>query len=937
MASSTHTGDLANTEPPTFAMEEAVVQQELRRRLFARSSEPVRVGRYAIEAKLGSGGMGEVYVARDEELGRAVAIKVLRPGRSNDADDRRLIREARAMARITHPNVARVFDAGTHRGSVYIAMELIEGQTLRSWIVRAPRTWREVVSVFLAAARGLAAAHAQGLMHGDFKPDNVMLELDERGVHRVCVLDFGLARTLDGPLHSGSGLRGGTLHYAAPEVLARSPTDARADQFSFCVSLFEALYGCRPFDAESPQAVVASIREGGVVEIPRGRAPRALLAVVRRGLAADPADRYPSVDALGSALAGVGSPRGRWLSVLVGGGVIAAALASIAPTESCEGAADELAGIWDDQRRAEVGAAMLASEVPYARDMWSRVRGEFDAYAERWVQLRTQACEVIASGDMTTVVDHQIACLRRGATDLQARVDALGNADVEAVGRAFDLAPRVSTIERCMDAGAFEQLPALPRDPRTRAEAQRVQTQIARVKALHAAGRFAASVEVAERALASAERTGDPALIAEAALAAGVAHQGVESYETAVELETHAYVNAVACADSGIAGRAATVLARVLGYELARPKQGLDWARIALAEAEKSDDQYTRWRALQNIGIIERERGEPERARAAFDEALALIDDAGELGDRHRGDTLGWIALALLEGGQPEKGLEAAQQGVAMMESAYPAEHPRVGNTHATLANTLNDLSRRKDAIVHYRIAYGILKPALGSSPEVARVSANMGQALALEGETEEGIRLLLEAEQILSAELGPDHPHLGHVAYNLGTAYSAAKDDESALQQRLRAVEIFRASYGDRHLRVGAALYSLARTLGNLGRHEEALEVVSEAVAVLEDSLGRDRAMTLQARVIRADILAHLSRPLDALAELEAVKAPHEAQLSASWQARLDYQLARALWDTGKDRPRALRTARGARERYAAAGFTQAVAKVDAWLAERE
>ncbi len=272
------------------------------------------IGRYLVERRLGAGGMGVVYAARDTELARDVALKIVRPRAEVGVMQERLRREAQAMARLSHPNVVPVFDIGTHEGQLFLAMELVAGDTLRSW-VGSPRPWPAVVSLFVKAGRGLEAAHAAGLLHRDFKPDNVMIGPGD--VPRIT--DFGLAREFDEDVAATAGAAGqggelsqvtatggvaGTPAYMAPEQLLGHPGGPRADQFSFCVALFEVLYGTRPFPREPRfDGLIAAIRAGRIVKpAAPGSIPGWLHAVVVRGLAFDPDERWPSMRALVGAI-----------------------------------------------------------------------------------------------------------------------------------------------------------------------------------------------------------------------------------------------------------------------------------------------------------------------------------------------------------------------------------------------------------------------------------------------------------------------------------------------------------------------------------------------------------------------------------------------------------------------------------------------------------
>ena len=285
---------------------------------------PVRRGdlisRYVVLDRLGAGAMGVVYAAFDPELDRRVAIKLLQaqPGGSSKSDESgassRLLREAKALARLSHPNVVAVHDVGVHEDRVFVAMEHIEGETLRE-ALRSPRTPGEMLALFVQAGRGLAAAHAVGLVHHDFKPDNVMIG----GDGRVRVMDFGIARAVapaaadadlvrtfdelglnqsDDDVATLTRAAGGTPAYMAPEQHLAGQTDARTDQFAYCVALYEALFGQRPFRGKTVGELAYSVTTDPPREPTRGSVPIAVRRAVLRGLSKRPADRWPDMDQL---------------------------------------------------------------------------------------------------------------------------------------------------------------------------------------------------------------------------------------------------------------------------------------------------------------------------------------------------------------------------------------------------------------------------------------------------------------------------------------------------------------------------------------------------------------------------------------------------------------------------------------------------------------
>ncbi|MBC8067940.1 MAG: serine/threonine protein kinase, partial [Deltaproteobacteria bacterium] len=301
------------------------VRQAVHERVFGAARDPVRIGRYTVLKRIGQGGMGVVYAAYDTELDRKVALKLLHFERDESAHGQRLVREAKALAKLSHPSIVAVHEVGEHDGNVFVAMEFVDGDTLREYVEKRPLDWREIVGLYVQAGRGLAAAHAVGLVHRDFKPDNALVSDGRHADHasaRVRVLDFGLARELGDREHLGGAASGPSAHavaltqtgallgtpaYMAPEQYAGAAVDAHADQFAFCVSLWEALYRERPFDDTSVASVAQAIRVGRRRAAPTDtKVPAALHRVLERGLELRPVDRFSSmvelVDTLGALL-----------------------------------------------------------------------------------------------------------------------------------------------------------------------------------------------------------------------------------------------------------------------------------------------------------------------------------------------------------------------------------------------------------------------------------------------------------------------------------------------------------------------------------------------------------------------------------------------------------------------------------------------------------
>lgn len=348
---------LRSATPEADDVEARRARAAIENRLFSGPAKRVKVGRYRVEGKLGAGGMGVVYRAHDPELARDVALKLMNTAAVSDEEAGRargrLVREARAMAQLAHPNVIHVYDVGAVDDGVFIAMELVDGDPLSKWIARETPGWRETLRCYLDAGEGLAAAHEAGIVHRDFKPENVMLGSDgrvrvgdfglaggpgsETGRHELAPGDSGSASVDHGSVSSSltrTGALLGTPKYMAPEQETGLSATARSDQFGFCVALYEGLYGHPPFDGTTVARYRQAVNEEAV-RIPEDPdVPKWVFDALRRGLHRDPADRHPNMrtllDALGSGLSALTEPRPRkrralWIWALgVGVGVMAA-------------------------------------------------------------------------------------------------------------------------------------------------------------------------------------------------------------------------------------------------------------------------------------------------------------------------------------------------------------------------------------------------------------------------------------------------------------------------------------------------------------------------------------------------------------------------------------------------------------------------------------
>ena len=570
----------------------------------ARGSAPVlgeTLGRYRLENALGEGGMGVVHAAFDPDLERRVALKVLRTTTGGEEARHRLLREARAMARLTHPNVVTVHEVGTAGGRDYVAMELIEGEPLADWLHAAPRKPSEIVAAFAAAGRGLAAAHAAGLVHRDFKPHNVLRRSDGR----ICVTDFGLARGVEitglestlrfaavkDPPTTSSSLSGltatgsvmGTPAYMAPEQWSGGTVGPEADQFAFCVALWEALTGERPFHGTTVDELKREVLRGPEA-LDDSELPRRLRKVLRRGLDPDPKRRWPDMDALLAALARAGKRpailRGV-AAVVVIAGVASLALHGRASHDDCAAPAIDPASVWSSDRAA---ALAKSDQAPGAEVL----DGDF----AKWQQARARACQADAAVRPVRLacLDGVLATLQIGARALE-QVTHAPHADVGEllVDPAVCDAPRpprlvpVITPERVEASVAYldaagSEIPLKPQQGDAivaRTAQEPCASAIAHLVASRARRTSVDRRRELEEAEGAAQRCGDDRLIA---------HVAYERATAAVENEEPDLTSKLERADAAVG--------MVLQPDL---RAAFDEVRAALAErAGHLDEEITR-------------------------------------------------------------------------------------------------------------------------------------------------------------------------------------------------------------------------------------------------------------------------------------------------------------------------------------------------------
>jgi eukaryotic-like serine/threonine-protein kinase len=932
------------------------------RRRGPRAADPAmprQIGRFRLLRPLGSGGMSVVYEAYDDRLERTVALKLLREkgGRRRQA---RLQREAQALARLSHPNVVEVYETGSHEGRAFLVMERLPGQPLQRWLAAAPRSVQAVIDTFVQAGQGLRAAHAQGLVHRDFKPSNVLVDADGR----VRVFDFGLAAPSGPPSedsvgtgphplasgphsvgtgphslgtgpHAAAGLHPviadldvqgehldeiwegaltrtgavlGTPAYMSPEQYEGRPATAQSDQFAFCVALYEALWREHPFvEREQWELLPKHVMEGRLREPSHRRGvPAAVRRVIERGLAVRPKERWPSMDALLVALRRATGQRRR--GAMAAGVVMAsAAVAGLVlglgrqPAEAglCTGASDKLAEVWGAEPHDRVRAALLATGVPYAESAWREVEGALDAYAEEWVAAHRRACEGLAGEHAVArdaAMDGRMACLERRRRELGALVEVLAAADPGVVQHAVAAVSQLEASRSC-DAPAIA---AVPSDPTLAARIEREREVLRRARALERAGRYRAGLELVRPVTAAADAIGYATLRAEAQLAAGRLHRYLGEHDEAERALERAYFLAQEVEHDALALEAVTLLAYVVSSLQRRPDDAFRWLDAARAAAER-------------VG-----------------------------GDRARGDYLDTEGTVLWAARRRDDALDRFQQALPLLEKEWGPEHPEVAKVLNNTGLLLLDLDRPALALDYIRRSLAIRQAALGSKhPEVGKMLNNQGLALRQAGHMDEAVASFERAHALRLEVLGPDHPDVAKPLANLAAVELERGQLDRAAGYAEQALAIRARAHGEGSVEAAQMHAALGRIRLAQARPDEAVASLTRAVLAIEQALGPEHVELVEPLVELAEAEHRAGRRTQALGHAERALALGAAAGLEPWElARGRLVIAQVEWDLG-DSSRARVQAELARNAYATLPAARrrrvasSIAALEVWWAE--
>lgn len=795
----------------------------------AAAGEPERgdsIGRFVVLGVLGSGGMGVVYSAYDPHLDRKVAIKLLANTATQSAQDAsiRLLREAQAMAKINHPNVVKVHEVGTYREQIYLAMEFADAGTLRGWLKDTNRSIDDILDVFIAAGRGLGAAHAVGLVHRDFKPDNVMMTKDGA----VLVTDFGLVSSINAvtraptePLPSlelsnstplsqdltRTGSIMGTPTYMAPEQFAGRPSTAKTDQFSFCVALYEALYRMRPFAGATYAELSVSVLTGVMLPPPpSSKVPAWIRRVLVRGMSTAPEQRHRSMGDLLAALSRDPGRRTRrivWSAVggVGGAAVIAGAIMLMHGGPQCGTGDDRIAAVWSEGERAEISQAFMESNRPNAKASFERTGQIVDEWGRSWKLGYVDACRATRErGEQSShVLDLRMQCLTRRLDDVHVTLDLLAKGGGDAVDHALDAVLALPSVAPCGDAAGLTAAVAPPETEVMRALVNATREQLAAARAQRKLGRYKPGLVTAQAALAAARATNYPPVVAEALIVVGTLQSDLADPASAATLGEAMQI-ATAAGDTVTTIDASAwrmfELTQTSHYELAQEIGEL--ADAAVKHARPPADIVVR---LDNTsGLLLAKRGQVKEAQARYEQALAFAQR--ELGPEHPAvlTTLNQLGNLYKQEGRFDDARKALEQVVAIRERVVGKDHPDV-------ASALN----------------------------------NLGNVYRVEGKLDDAKKLYDRALAIRIAALGPDHPEVGTSLNNLGTFYSEKGDDVTAQSYFEKALALWEHAYGKDSVELTAPIVNLGGSLNARGDHTGARTQYERARKLLEAAHGPD------------------------------------------------------------------------------------------------
>ena len=828
------------------------------------------IGRYVVLRELGIGGFGVVLLAYDPKLDRRIALKVVPLVRVGIGNEERILREAQAMARLSHPNVTAVYDVTTWESRACIAMELIDGTDARTWL-QTPRERTEILDAFMQAGRGLAAAHEAGLVHRDFKPANMLIGHDGR----TSVTDFGLARlraeAREGARpSSGSSSTGaatgagtgagtpttaletsltaagalvGTPRYMAPEQHRKERATARSDQFSFCLALAEALVGRHPFAFDRPRDLPRAVMAGSLRTAELRRLPGWIRQPLLRGLSTDPQARYPTMEPLLAALSPRRRLRRRRRRQTAAAGLLLATLPAAwvynsrrADSDACTGGRAKVEEVFGVERRAALAQAFEQSTLPYAATSWQTTQSSVQRWLDTWHSQYTEACQATRRGEQSAeVLTARMLCLDNARDELRYVLDGLAVAGDRGVRGAVQSVQSLSDLEACADVESL--LGQIPVGEPQRLQVAGVRASLTRARARAIAGDAETSRSLSDEAVDRAREAGHAPTLAEALLQLGRSLVMRGELETAEPALREAILEANRGRHDRAAAEAWVDLLFVTGSLSHRPLYELTLAsQAALARVRGHRPLHARHAAAQ--GLIHAQHGRYEQALTDQRRALELLEAEHGLDAAAVGVQLHRVAELLVEVARIDQAEALAERSATILAQTYGQEHPRVALPLTVLARCA-----------------------------CARAEHSRCVELA-----EQAVKIRVGEQGVLEAAVLPIM--LVHAEGLAGVGRHGDAFEALTAARRL-AVE----RHGPRSPWAGLTGVALARALHERGRSAEAGALLDEAIDVLEEHHGPDHPDVVAAREVRTGAAVGPRAPA---AQID-VSGPSEAEFARS------------------------------------------------------
>lgn len=934
--------------------------------LFRGLDKPIELGRYRLGKKLGAGGMGVVFEAEDSSLQRKVAIKLMFDAGGSALAMARFRREARAMAALSHPNIVQVFEVGSQDGHLYIVMELVEGTTLAEKISDG-LDFETALSLFRQAGAGLAAAHDAKLIHRDFKPANVLVGADGR----ARVADFGLVAGEDGEdvstdkaipqvgleaadaERTKTGAVVGTMAYLAPELLDGREADVQSDQFSFCIALWEAIYGERPY---KPSLLDLEAVRIGTFPIPnapyRMGVPHRLRQALDRGLSVDPDKRFADMRALLRQLRS--RSKRSWvaggMAVAIVGGVALAAELPEAGEPDCEVASFD--DVWDPAAASKVRATAEAA-APWGEQAAGRITTALDRYADSW---EATAATVCAGREGTAQMEAGLACLRRGRAEV---VDLLSELSEATAAQLVDVDATLSNLSSPQRCGSVH-VPSVPLHPELRAEVEGTREELARLRravvrretglrpqlkaqaSVPAARRFAplaleielvwGQLDLVEGEHAGAIARLTPAywealalnrqdVAIEAALILCEAHFDIGELPTAEEWRRHGRTTLDSHPDSParLVRQASMLEAAITGANGDRKTAVLMFERIVseLPEVVPPSERVMLLKALGSSYNVAGRYDEASKTYAtATDVAIAWLGDQHP----HVGDLLAAHAKVLGRKPDHEGELALLERSIEILELAplNPALRKSLARALASRAAVFAGFGRHDESVRDGERSLALTEQDLGSdNRSVADSLVSLSLAYDYAGRPDDCRRALLRAQTIYVDRLGARHPNVLIVANHLATLDHSQERYDDAIARLRETLQIRKEIFGEDDSRVAYCHTLIGNSLEAQARTVEAIAEFDRAIEIYERAGTRSAALS-DARNGKAGALFGSGRYMEAATSARQTLAEIDSRgNSPITRGVANYLLARSLYKLGTNAAERDEAARAALEHY--------------------